>query len=93
MKWTSKTKEIIAYGIAVMVALVGLGLCVAGFVVNPTGEIHSSVQWVLGEALVFVATVLGISYYARNAINSVRDNINHHIDKRISDHKQAEESL
>lgn len=90
MKWTNTTKEIISYGIALFVALVGLGLCVAGFIVNPTGEIHSSVQWVLGEALVFVAAVVGISNYARASINNLHDSINHYIDQRLADKDKQE---
>lgn len=86
MKWNNNTKEIVAYGIAIAVAAVGLGLCVAGFLIDPTGEIHDSVQWVLGESLVFTAAVLGISLHARNTINSMRDNIDRHIDRRIKEH-------
>lgn len=83
MKWDNKTKDKIAYGLAIVAALVGFGLVIAGFVVDPTGEIHHSVQWVLGETLVFSASVVGIAYHARNAINSIHDNINRHVDKRM----------
>lgn len=83
MKWNNNSKEKIAYGLAILVACVGLGLSISGFVINPTGEIHDSVQWVLGESLVFAAAVLGISLHARNTINTLKENIDKHIDRRL----------
>lgn len=90
MKWDSRIKEKIAYIIAGVAAAVGFGLTIAGFIVAPTGEVHSSVQWILGETLVFTASVLGISLYARNTINSMRDEIGSYIDSHLKAQRQRE---
>lgn len=48
--------------IAAAVTLAGVALIVAGFVVSPLGEIHSSVLVAFGECLTFGGTLLGIDY-------------------------------
>ncbi len=45
---------------AVAMAIVGVGLIIAGFVVKPTGEIHPSVLTALGELLTFSGSLFGI---------------------------------
>lgn len=44
------------------VTLSGVGMIVAGFIVSPIGEIHSSVLVAFGECLTFAGTLLGIDY-------------------------------
>ncbi len=44
---------------------VGAGLLIAGFIVPPTGEIHSSVLVAVGEVLTFAGSLLGIDYHYR----------------------------
>lgn len=46
--------------------LVGSALLIAGFIVSPAGEIHSSVLISFGEILTFVGTVFGIDYKYRS---------------------------
>ena len=46
--------------------IVSVGLFVAGFCVPPMGEIDGSVLAVLGEAMVYTASVLGITLYFSN---------------------------
>ncbi|MCM1452595.1 MAG: hypothetical protein NC102_10055 [Clostridium sp.] len=41
---------------------VGAGLLIAGFIVAPTGEIHSSVLVAFGEIMTFAGAVFGIDY-------------------------------
>lgn len=50
---------------AVALTVVGCGLLIAGFVVSPTGEIHSSVLVAFGETLTFAGAVFGIDYRYR----------------------------
>lgn len=45
--------------------VVGAALLIAGFVVPPTGEIHSSVLVAVGEILTFAGSLLGIDYHYR----------------------------
>ena len=53
LKW-----QIIA---AVAMCVVGAGLIIAGFIVNPVGEIHPSVLTALGELLTFSGSLFGIN--------------------------------
>lgn len=48
--------------IATILTICGCLLLVGGFVVDPTGEIHSSVLVAFGEIMTFVAALLGINY-------------------------------
>ncbi len=47
---------------AAFMTAVGAGLLIAGFIVSPLGEIHSSVMISFGEILTFVGTIFGIDY-------------------------------
>lgn len=50
---------------AVFLVVVGAGLLIAAFVVDPTGEIHSSVLVAFGETLTFAGAVFGVDYARR----------------------------
>lgn len=43
--------------------LSGVALTVAGFIVNPLGEIHDSVLWYLSQVLVYAGSIFGIARY------------------------------
>ena len=60
------TKQRIAYWTATISFICGWGLTIAGFIVPPTGEVSGSVLAVLGEAMVYTASVLGITLYFSN---------------------------
>ena len=47
---------------AVGLVCVGAGLLIAGFTVDPAGEIHSSVLVAFGEILTFAGALFGIDY-------------------------------
>ena len=59
-------KENAAYVTAISAFIVGWGLTIAGFVVPPVGEVSNSVLAILGEALVYAASVFGVSLYFSN---------------------------
>ena len=65
-----KTK--FAIGTAVVAFVVGWGLTIAGFIIPPKGEVHDSVLWILGQALVYTASVLGIGMYFNNQMAKFR---------------------
>lgn len=44
---------------------VGAGLLIAGFIVAPTGVIHSSVLVAFGETMTFAGALFGIDYKYR----------------------------
>lgn len=52
--------------VAAALTVVGCGLLVAGFVVDPTGEIHNSVLVAFGEILTFVGSLFGIDYHYKS---------------------------
>lgn len=47
---------------ALTVTALGCALLIAGFIVNPFGEIHQSVLIGFGECLTFAGALLGIDY-------------------------------
>lgn len=57
---------------AAVAFLVGWGLTIAGFLIPPRGEVHDSVLWILGQALVYTASVLGIGMYVNGEISRLK---------------------
>lgn len=60
------TKQKTAYWTAIIAFVCGWGLTIAGFCVSPLGEVSGSVLAVLGEAMVYAASVLGVTLYFSN---------------------------
>ncbi len=65
-----KTK--IAYITAILAFLVGWGLTIAGFCMPPVGEITESVLWVLGQALVYTASIFGVGMYVTGSVRNMK---------------------
>lgn len=76
-KCTIKQKVAMLSGIIAF--LLGWGLTIAGFCIPPVGEIADSVLWVLGQALIYTGSVLGLTQYF--SAESVR--LRHDVDKHI----------
>ena len=68
-----KTK--IAYVTAIGAFLIGWGLTIAGFCLPIVGEVSESVLWILGQALVYAASVLGIGMYVSNSMRGMKKGI------------------
>ena len=83
-----KTK--FAIGTAVVAFVVGWGLTIAGFVIPPKGEVHDSVLWILGQALVYTASVLGIGMYFNNQMAKFRADTRRYI-RDIEQGREPEE--
>lgn len=64
---------------AVALVVFGCGMLVAGFIVSPIGEIHSSVLAAFGEIMTFAGAVLGFDYYNRKTYLTIarRHDIRH----------------
>lgn len=78
-----KTK--IAYITAVLAFLIGWGLTIAGFIIG-AGVISDSVLWVLGQALVYAASVFGVGMYVTGSVRGMKKAINdfmHFEDKKF----------
>lgn len=48
---------------ALMMLMSGIALSVAGFVVDPVGEISDSVLWYVSQALIYAGSVFGVMVY------------------------------
>lgn len=66
--------------LAVITCLIAFGLgwslTIAGFLIPPLGEVADSILWILGQSLLYTASVLGIGMYTnnlvKNGINGIR---------------------
>lgn len=67
-----KTK--IAYITAIVAFAAGWGLTIAGFIMG-AGVISDSVLWVLGQALVYAGSVLGIGMYVSGSVRNMKRSI------------------
>lgn len=74
-------KDKIAYITALASFFLGWGLIIAGFIVNPLGEISASVLTAFGTALVYTASVLGIALYFSNELSIFKREIKQKIQK------------
>ena len=68
-----KTK--IAYLTALIAFFLGWGLTIAGFFVAPMGVVSDSVLWILGQALIYAASVFGVGMYVTGAVSGMKSNI------------------
>lgn len=73
-----KTK--IAYITALIAFCLGWGLTIAGFIIG-AGVISDSVLWVLGQALVYAASVLGVGMYVGSEVGNMKKSIRNFIRK------------
>jgi hypothetical protein len=48
---------------ALMMLMSGIALSVAGFVVDPVGEISDSVLWYVSQSLIYAGSVFGVTVY------------------------------
>ena len=81
-------KQKFAIVTAVVAFVVGWGLTIAGFIIDPTGQVHDSVLWILGQALVYTASVLGIGMYFNNQMAKFRADTKRYIDEEIREEKE-----
>ena len=59
---TAEKKHTLQLIMSVLLVAFGCILILAGFIVNPTGEIHPSVLTAFGEILTFAGAVIGVDY-------------------------------
>ena len=73
-------KDKAAYITALIAFFAGWGLTVAGFIVPPTGEVSGSVLAVLGEAMVYAASVFGVTMYFNHQMTKFREDTRRYLD-------------
>lgn len=64
-----ETKETLAVVSACVMLFFGIVLTAIGFALDPTGEIHDSVLWVLGQSLIYAGAVFGIAAYTKGLVD------------------------
>ena len=73
--------------LAIVTALVafglGWGLTIAGFIMPPPGEIADSVLWVLGQSLVYAASVFGITGYFTAESRRMKRDVERYFERRL----------
>lgn len=75
-KWSDlEVKTKIAYITALVAFVLGWGLTIAGFIVPPVGAVADSILWILGQALVYAASVLGIGMYVTGSVKGMKEGI------------------
>ena len=77
---TLSIKDKIAIISAIIAFILGWGLSIAGFVITPIGEVADSVLWILGQALIYAASVFGVSSYFNAESVKLRDDMNKHLE-------------
>ena len=91
-KWKDLSiKDKIAIVTAVVAFIIGWGLSIAGFVVPPLGEIANSVLFVLGQALVYAASVFGIAGYFSSETARLKRDVKNMIDEEEKRYKNETE--
>lgn len=75
-------KEKIAICTAVAAFIAGWALTIAGFIVPPLGAITDGVLWVLGQALIYAASVFGITSYFKSESVQMKRDMEHYFDKK-----------
>ena len=69
-----ETKEDIQVWTAVGMLIAGVGLSVAGFLVEPLGIIHDSVLWFFAQCLVYAGSIFGVYIYVNGRVqNALKD--------------------
>lgn len=86
---TQGIKENIIFGSALFMLSFGVTLTTAGFVIDPAGQVHDSVLYVLGQCLIFAGSAMGISAYTTSRMRDIR----HDIDRRFRDYERRRDGV
>lgn len=84
-------KQKFAIVTAVVAFIVGWGMTIAGFIIPPQGEVADSVLWILGQALIYTASVLGIGMYFNNQMVKFRTDTRRYIDRELKEDRSDDE--
>lgn len=81
-KWVDlNIKEKIAIVSAVGAFVLGWAMSILGFWIPPIGEVADSVLWILGQALIYSASVFGVTSYFTAQSVKMKADINKHIER------------
>lgn len=85
---TKEHKENLAVITACVMLFFGIILTSIGFAIDPTGEVHDSVLWILGQSLVYAGSIFGVATYMRGVVDK---RMSEWEDRHIS-HKHSEDN-
>lgn len=91
METKKDNKQRAAFVTAIIAFVAGWGLTIAGFCVPPTGEVSGSVLAVLGEAMVYAASVFGVGMYFNHEMAKFRRDTRRYI-KEIEEGEAPDET-
>ena len=90
-KWSDlDLKTRIAYVTAIVSFTLGWGLTTAGFVIG-AGVVHDSVLWILGQALLYAASVIGVGMYVTGSVRGMKRSIKQFMAAEEKKLRKAEE--
>ena len=78
-------KELIQLCTACLMLVFSIFLTTFGFFVAPTGIVHDSVLWVMGQCLLYSGAIFGVSTYTKSRMDEIRDEV-----KKIKDKENKE---
>jgi len=81
-KWSDlNIKDKLAILSAIIAFVLGWCMSIAGFWIPPVGEVADSILWILGQALLYAASVFGVSAYFRSESVQLRKDMDRHLEK------------
>ena len=90
---TQGIKENIIFGSAIGMLMFGVVLTTAGFIIDPAGQVHDSVLYVLGQCLIFAGSAMGISAYTSGKVKEMRHDIERRFDHYERRHRRGDCSI
>jgi hypothetical protein len=80
-KWADlNIKDKLAILSAVIAFVLGWCMSIAGFWIPPIGEVADSILWILGQALLYAASVFGVSAYFRSETVQLKRDMDRHLE-------------
>jgi len=74
-------KDKLAILSACIAFILGWCMSIAGFWIPPVGEVADSILWILGQALLYAASVFGVSAYFRSETVQLRRDMDKHLEE------------
>lgn len=73
-------KQKAAFITAIISFVIGWGLTIWGFILPPKGDVSNSTLALLGEAMVYTASVFGVTLYFQNQMQKFRHDARRYMD-------------
>lgn len=59
----NKHHDTVNVAVSIATLVLGWGLTITAFFLDPEGEVHDSILWILGQSLTFAGSLLGAKSY------------------------------